>query len=1416
MASSPLAIPVKLDAFIFNPDTCNGTEINQAKISPLTQPNYSYLQIKNFMLQNDVLRPIELHAAAPADRNSRITDLATGKTRQERLGVYLHWMIPRPYRTGAAATGQESNQSRAQRGLFTSNVASDKEDLATPLFPETPNRWLVIRKIIGNVEPAEAEASLDPVTAWVIESDWMRSIDEMDDTDGTKYDLQVDVSPYLQTGSTDEPTINEQAEVFIGGRIKAKEWNESTSQAKKRISLGVLNSSNQLFPDYMPHNSNVFSMLDSFEYAPSKYATRAVADYYVLGWHVNPDDDLMHLSDDSATTRGDRLQALSTALNKSDGPVPDEVDEWLKSTKSGRVLCHGAMYGVRWSMKWDENNKPRVIADEVADQLHMKTPISVGTTPLDSLLSYVAAHQNGPIEELLNNLSALLQAQSESIENRRAGADEVQNYNFAKFAGGSRYVFQIDPKNPAAPPSDDAAALLKKLNESQALYDASARQLSRVQWKHFALWWRYVTDTERDHSAAKRQYKKEVEDLNWDWHRLNAALNSQTNAIQTAKDDIQHKLKLELKEAVAPVFSQQRDPTIFVGGVEAGWPTDYLEKLLVRLYSQIEKHAPPPPDEEADYGLQCIPDALQDMAKSLIGEFLHYEKERPVEEASGVVTCKCKSCQCACALSKKFLVKEETKEEEDEDQEEETDKNVFPPLYHDEDGRDLWKNTQPWFPLFMEWEAEYYHIDYDKWDMEERGTRSTQDKKFRYTVKQDDKPLWESANDDRRTISGRILLLPQPVFSLVGQVERLFTTVPEDQLDPILPKDEREQVLKELKKLPFVSAPLDGFANHLLTLADGSHLKPNVRYPGQKPVPMKDAYEDSVAIGLGAVELERMGVETDLTPYGSLVRVGTVPYSVFKPAAHGQFKLTKLNIIDKFGQAAAAIDPKRRHEGPPPIYPCISEYYEPQIYEKNGYPNVVEKPKNKGDCQFMQIPPSINQPARLNMNFVKLDHHDDEYHWRPITEWENPIWGWVLVNYVDFGIQFFLHDGTFYREVRLAAPNNPNKGTQATDKWLPFKPPVDPQEIRQLDHLIEQFSGEGGRDYLNGFMDMATQATRNASTVPGAYAQCVNSLIGRPLALVNAGISLELSADARTNQSTLGDQPSKRPPYTLLPDPHPDTKQYEFSIKLGDAARPHDGLVAYFRARDSPLPEDELKLDQLFTSFKPASPHDKSDKIKPIDTETFLRLKPFWLNPNDYSAQKGPQAKEVEEVEEEDEESKYTPQEKFTIDHNKKLTVVGLLMDPFTPVNAYSSILPVEPLALSTWTWESALKNMTAFFHFGPLMVEKDVPVYNPERILLPNYDLEKLKEQKIEVKLPSLAVADWSWLQPYLDPESTRQSSDDDEEVTDEVYMALRLGKIDPVPQFAPGPLTALEGFLQMVHPITAPDVEGDKKQAR
>ncbi|RDL32366.1 uncharacterized protein BP5553_08822 [Venustampulla echinocandica] len=1363
MADSNVSIPMKLDAFVFNQDVCDGDSLD-SKIAPITQPNYTFLRVGNqdYLLQNDLVDLVDLANATPYQRNARLMNLGSGEMRESRLGVYLHWILPRPYRTGAAATPQ---------GAPRSALAADAADPTAPQFRNPPTRWLIIRKLdLSTIKPAGAD--IKPVEGWVVESDRVRALGDLTDS----VDLQVDISPYILStkGNATDPAnidIGKQAEIFVGYKADAATWKEP-GDAETRVNLNLLNSSNQLFPDYQPHNSNVFSVTDTFSYVDADgnptSLTDAAADYYVMGWHESSADDPFTLNGD---TRSSRLSELNMTLN--DMPA---LDDWLSSSTNTRVICHGAMYGVEWHRRWDADGEPnrpkKVLADIFTKDLIEKMPIAVGTTAMDTVLAYIHAHHEDELESDINRISTLLRAQSDSVTDQQAGEDEVQNYNFSTVGGGAHFVMPIEDDRPAQPPTEKDQKNLKLLNQAQALVDSTGRALERTQWDIFSLWWKYETDVDNKLPEVMEKYKVRADLLTAEYKALVTLLGEQQATVQ---DIIDQRLSQKPKMATLREYAQARDPSVVVAGAKPGWPEDFLDNLICRLDYQIDTFYSPSVPAFDEFFIECVPLQLQKTALALAQEFVQYTPARPAEETEVA----------------------------------RLDYETFPPLYHDRGNpsveppldapwRDRWESTQPWFPLYVEWEAEFFDVEYDKWALEYTTSRMESQPKFHHAIAPGSQPLWEDKDvvQDTRTLSGRTLILPQATFNLKAQIDQLFSSTPPEVLDQYLSPKERAKLQANVSTMALLSLPMGGFINQLTTTMEGNHLKPNIRVPGEAPIPMKGAYLDSEVVNLGWEQIKAIGIESDLTPYGSLVPLPDTSFAAFKPATHGQFRFTKLTIVDKFGQCAPAIDPHPRRTGPPPLYPCLSDLLAPQNFD-GGYANVAIKPESTSVCEFAQVPPQINQPSRLNAKFVVRDEDaSDPAYWRPAREWENPIWGWVVVNYVDNGVQFFLKDGSFYREARAASRENPFP-VAATARWTPFGRGSSSPDTDQIDRLINQFTdSKEGQQFLEDFIAMITASVDHAVPATAAYGPFLTALVGKPLALVNAAYSLELSADARANESTLKSQDGLHTKYHLLRDPS-DTGSdvYNFALKLGDAARLHDGLVGYFQASSKPWecpPGGELNLDTLYTNYTDVS---SKSRFEPIDTSTFPTLEAYYLSPSSFAEYEDPGAAFAAAT-----HARFNP------------AVFGCIVDPFVPLHAYTGggIAPVAGLALPDWTWRGALDQMTAFFHVGPLLVTGDTPGFDVEHALPANYGgkLEELTFPGSALELPSLRAAEWRWLQGYRvdDPGQVGSPGEAEEGGEDDglqKFMALGLGKLDATPRFQPGPYTAIEGYLQMAKPI-------------
>ncbi|RPA73818.1 hypothetical protein BJ508DRAFT_418898 [Ascobolus immersus RN42] len=1531
ISSSPILLPVQVEAFCLNPEVCGKAGDRGARIAPITQPNYTFLRLDNQTLQSDVLPHVDMHNTAPAGVNIRMTDLGAEppQPRRNRQGVYVHWILPRTYRTGMASM----DSAPAVAAGDPPQDGPTEGSASTPTFIEVPNRWLVIRKI--DRESIKPDAAKDyfkekEYDGWVVESDFRWKLDDIPDD----YDLQVDVSPYVGTDASTvtKEVINEQAEVFIGRKTNVGEWKEEKKDANfkaERVSLKLLQSSNQLFADFQLHNSNVFSILDNFVYGSresSQYLEAATASYYVIGWHseISPENDPLYRAELAANEwRSERLKGLFMKLaSESKG-----ASEWCKGREGASLLSHGAIYNVRW----DANKAPESIpANEFASRLQSRSPkdptdkpdppaIAVGTTPLDSIIAYINARQgtkggetepektqNPESEKVLDSggvvsrpdkdpksgdtvldleknilaLETLLHARDDGVESQREAMDTIYNWNFDRSQGGITHSLRDTniPLRPSQPTTgtgitDHIRASISQANSWQIQLDTAERYLKQLRWDVFSLWWKYSTGFElpkKSNQSRDELYSEQVK-------RLIRLIEAAETLVVSLQKDIKHVLPAEdLKEtqnaptskenswaqkSASPPYYRAKDPTALVGGIPSGWAVDFLDDVKVRLpsetigfkvaqESEAEKAA-----EEFLVGqegkkpgvLGRLPGALGSAIRQLFTEFraLHPDKND----------------QCPMTdMEEKWKL----------------------PLFHDQDSldgeswRDLWANRQPWFPLFVEWEVEYTHIPFrdttsagkahEFWTLDSHTARASQNKMTRYglNVKQGQtlsEELRRIQHKDVRIIAGRSLILPQPSFSLAAKVEQLFSDTPDSVLSKILGKDknERAELVKEVKKLSYLSAPLTGIVDGLVTLQHGTHLKPENR-PNIKGGGISGPQPTDAALNLEAgFTLDSIGKiqgESSLTPYGNAVQFGEDDPCPFKPVTHGQFRFRRFNIIDKFGQALVAIDPTPSKQGLPPLYPAISEYFQPQLRKDVAKQAETVRDNDVDHCEYIQIPPQINQDARLNASFVveeqSIEMKGSSY-WRPAADWENPVWGWLVINYANYGIQFFLPDGSFYREVRIGGPN----GALKSAVWAPFKPTATSlsQDAHQLEELIAKLED---LKYLQDFWDMIILGLDSLQPAPSSYAQYLNALVGKPLALVNMGWSLELAKPELVNQAKSSDNP-RNPPESLLRDGVGKADSvYDFHVKFGDRQRAYDGLVGYFKATPTPdlikkkekreregkkdpqegqqtmvsaelkqegqvglipkggEPQDlgdgvgkepegdekeyeELQLGAIYTYFVPATK--QGDSLKHINVSTYPTFNAFYVNPL-------VEDKFKDKVEVRNNSA-------FISDQNRELQVFGVIMDPFTPVHAYTSILPPKALQLPSWTWQEAMKRMTAFFHMGPLTLTDDVPAYDKLQNIVQSDDYtERLKNEAppFSISLPALQGSEWNWLQPYVDPDSEKKPGvvESPEAKAKRLamppaYNALGIEQTGNLskPSFSEGPYTAIEGYLQLRRPL-------------
>jgi len=1185
-------------------------------------------------------------------------------------------------------------------------------------------------------------------------------------------------------------------------------------------------------------------------------------------WHSKDDADPLWdpkaLDKKAAKTYNDRLKACKMVIQNfnsdefnSDTTAPTNPPWWKDASAflSGggntvTTLCHAAMYGVNYGPDLPLNIKARDASPPARDPL-----FAVGTSDLDALIAFFGTKAaNSEDADLVKDLNRLVHILGENGDGDLDGiqkfSDEVQSHSFKRVDGGATFSWQTQtqPGNAPREPSDADNRVLDELNQTQKMVETLAREEEDVRWQIFATWWTWISST-----AVKEKesfYKPKLAAL---INRLGAIGSDDDGGIitKTLKDKIKRLLvEDQHTRSTADRYYQRRDPTLLFTKIGSGWEADFSDPVQVRLRRQTVTVSDKGAVDAATRlgGLATkTPRGAQDGVKALLEEFI---ATNPNPQIGG---------------GSRMPVNNNN-----------NNSQVMP--YFSLTNRDKWNDTQPWRPLFLEWEVLYYEIPFDKWrcsNVEKKNKYGAS--AVEYVVDDDISQLFapgKSRNVLR--IAGRNYLQPQAGSTFGNLIGPVFDNTSEDVLSSWgVTKDMRQKLLDIVKDAEFVSAPMSALTESLLTIRGGSHLTPLVALPQSKPIALPDATSLFASIcppGKKAIDvLQMIGSSSGPTPYASSVVLDPAYYPL-RPVQHGQFQFIKLNVIDKFGQALTLIDPRPPRDGQFfTALPIISDSLRPGMMAdpQGSRPNIPLRQKDRNTNPFVTLPPAINQPSRLHAVFVSQQQNiipggggGGGWEWRRCSNWENPVWGWVVVNYADSGIQFFFGDGRFYREIRFGTQS----GTSTSHKFLPFEPPRDPitKQIitgrkSQLDHLIEQLSDE---KYLLAFWDTINTSFDSSAFqhAPASFSTFSSAIVGKPLALVNAGWALELAEKPKVNWTTSdATSPALRPERTLLRpaagENEPwagrqwvsrseDAKKsgFQFPIKIGDASRRFDGLVAYFGPSPTNTPSrnnssgtgsgtttttvssgstNTLDLTRFFTFPEFIATPQPQDPRVAISEENYPVHTPYWFSP--------------------------LSQNETLARHDDKLQVLGLLMDPFLPVHAFSGgVLPTKALSLPRWATEQAMKRMTAFWHAGPLVVTRDVdPVFSEHRLLNDDYidalaklasgipleEVEPVKDNSsggggdtkgdskkeplpaVQFPLaPPVAAANgadarFMYLQPYRVPvDKTKPSGDKETRYNPyRIDGAAAAGQDAKEAALPAGPYTALEGYLQIAKDIKA-----------
>jgi hypothetical protein len=927
-------------------------------------------------------------------------------------------------------------------------------------FKNVPNRWLVVRY--------SGAADVRVAKSWVVESDFL--------------DPNNATSPYVDP-LTSQPT-------HIGQKIdlSLKPWQDVASGTPFLTAVGPGLAT---FAGYQPYNEDVFSIHDRLDDA----AVDDTLSYFVVGWYTSWGGDPL-ATGDFATTIGEL------------GWTVDEP----AATADQSIFC-GRALGVGWHKNGEPPDPQRPDAGGVS--------LAIGNTSIDALTALIgiqAAEDPVVDPQLLEAFQYGILDHLDSVDGQAELARRAHDASFGSAsAGGFAWQIVDDPASVASPPDADELATeeawLATLNQAQQDYDAAARKLAADRAQLYTYWWAYgvgqnlttppnglsddlsdqLDPTQTDGLAYS--VLQQAADLASKVANGTIPAGSTQAELQNAIDLYQQKQGLPagrlLKRVVRPAFELANDPVVLLTATGSSGIADPGGEVACRFADEITTALKwSGGTVEGAAVTASVPGpaltGMPDVTRALLTEFFLLDPANATMIAQAIGSTDPATIAALAAAAGAPA---------------ESAVPAKAPVI----GFDTW--GQPWQPLYLLWEVDYWPIAHDvggapTWEFD--GTQYTWNGK--------------GAGTDSLSFSGRTLLTPQAVFNFQAQLERYEKTHPDPDLDTV------EKFIASTDKWDVLSQALDGLGT-MLALRD----------PSARMAPPAD-------IAALVADQDRAAPAAEAFPVKP--NFGQWPASQFQPYRSGQISLSQLTVVDRFGQTIEVVTTQNNKQ----INPTVA-------------PDLQPTGKVGTEMPVAQLPPRALQPARLTFDLIDAVHDSETV---GLDVGANPVCAWTVRNYVDDSLLFFDQKGGALGEVRVVTDSTatPVAWWDATPGSQYATVPDLATDFPHLAGFLAQFVPTDPADPSRAAhaQDFATLLAVIDQTLPlidppgGSYDDSMAVLIGRPLVLLRARAQLELDGP-----------PLPDPSWEFFFEPQtPALPGYEFPIRLGDLARLGDGLLGYF------------------------------------------------------------------------------------------------------------------------------------------------------------------------------------------------------------------------------------------------------------
>lgn len=988
------------------------------------------------------------------------------------------------------------------------------------------------------------------------------------------------------------------------GVASGQSYREATGDTFSAVSNGT-----PQFAAYYPEGRASFGFLDR----AADITGAAQLMYVVTGWYEDSQND-------PAQIAGRQSKALV------------ETHGWSVAAGDGDgdpayTLYSGTVQGIAWDAAGSyvppPGNQP--VIDAVA---------AIGNTPSEAIAAYfrnILSPDNPLFEQVF---AAFMQGQWDSLAVPAPDliarlAEVMHDSQFQAIDSGSIFaIYQSDPdgsEHEAIALPKGLADALNQANVCRQNTLAVANHVLTYQWQVFADWYRYFNEQDPSGQAVIFNHFTQVLMPIWYGPNGNDGLQAEAQASLAACQATEAALEalvsqragLSVREVPGPRYWQPNDPMLLLTGdglalaSRYGGDQDHSDSgtLVCRTVDQIVSAVSigGTGKTASDFAAQTLLDSnsLPYLAQceALLAEALLLDTSI-ASSWSGVAQSTLTTALQALLAGEQQSVWTIT-----------TGTAPSPVEVN------WWDGANPWIPLFLQWTVDFvplqptivgtalenYAPDFFTANYSiEAGTGSF----VAYTPSEPGGIFLDPAKASfTPTYSGQAILSATAIENLEQTLEQWL----QKTSDPTL-----EEILQDLEAGTFVVQPLSGFTPALIDRLLQAQF--------------------SLVVPPGADISAQTLTQATAAIVGQSYSVGPSFNTAYNPIRAGYFQLSGF-VVDAYGQQR--------------------QLQLQNFYTAESMTTVID---GKVEAGIAYAAPRVAQPARLLFDWMSAGAQSiEEMTAHPAT---SPVCGWILPNHLTGG--FFLYDGGGEPLGSLQL----NGATPPAVVWQ--SAPGDDATINQpigdaladanpLLQAVALSLYDSTADYFQAYFRAVDTVHGTVNPQNLALDGGLAVLVGRPVALVQAALRLDLQGRPYLNQNYA----------CLTADEWIDTdnglEQVQFPVMLGDADRLDDGLIGFY------LTDQAGSFDLATFYSQGAAPGSPGGVVAPTEETLTLTLTP----------------------KADDSDPPHLADE---------TTLVLMLVDPRAPVHAVTGILPTEALEVPSDVASAALSSLEVYFLAAPVL----------------------------------------------------------------------------------------------------------------